>query len=281
MEETSGDGDSKRVALVVATVGRLYELERLLSSLSLQTFKNFKVLIADQNPAGFLDPLVEMYDQQLRLERFAAPKGVSSARNAALARCDADIVGFPDDDCWYEPDTLQRVVGAFAGGECHAVVGGSSLWSSARQKKKSCRLSKLELFRRTPTWAYFVTSVAANCVGGFDEALGPGPKSAFACGEDTDYLLRMYEAGFTIQRDESIWVHHPAPDLDDPGQAEKAYAYGQGRAHLLKKYKCGIPFKLLHLVHPLLHALAPMSSSKKKRYYRALLKGRWDGLKTE
>ena len=38
--------------LLIATIGRNEELDRLFTSLEGQSYKNFRILLADQNPAG-------------------------------------------------------------------------------------------------------------------------------------------------------------------------------------------------------------------------------------
>ena len=48
----------------------------------------------------------------LRLELVESARGLSRARNAGLRMIAGDIVSFPDDDCWYPPDLLQRVADA-------------------------------------------------------------------------------------------------------------------------------------------------------------------------
>ncbi len=41
--------------------------------------------------------------------RLRSPRGLSRARNEALPRLEADVVAFPDDDCEYPDDLLERV----------------------------------------------------------------------------------------------------------------------------------------------------------------------------
>ncbi|HZC29124.1 MAG TPA: glycosyltransferase family A protein, partial [Gaiellaceae bacterium] len=95
--------------LVVATVGRTEEPARLLASLERQTYRRFRVLLVDQNPDERLEPLTRP-----GVERLSAAAGLSRARNVALARVAAEVVAFPDDDCVYPDDLLERVARRFA-----------------------------------------------------------------------------------------------------------------------------------------------------------------------
>ena len=67
-----------KVSLAIATIGRTAELERLLDSLCAQSHQNFEVLIADQNPMGFLTASLNRYEGKLRIRNFIIPPSVAS-----------------------------------------------------------------------------------------------------------------------------------------------------------------------------------------------------------
>ena len=50
-----------KFSLIVATVGRFDEVDQLFSSFETQEYKDFEVILVDQNPKGFLEPIVEKY----------------------------------------------------------------------------------------------------------------------------------------------------------------------------------------------------------------------------
>ena len=89
--------DSPRLALCIATVGRITELDRLLTSLEQQTCTDFHIYLADQNAPGTLDAMLQKHED-LQITRILLPsKGVSIARNALLSLVeDGDIIIFPD-----------------------------------------------------------------------------------------------------------------------------------------------------------------------------------------
>lgn len=91
--------DSPRLALCIATVGRITELDRLLTSLEQQICTDFHIYLADQNAPGTLDAILQ--HANLPIARILLPsRGVSIARNALLSLVeDGDILIFPDDDC--------------------------------------------------------------------------------------------------------------------------------------------------------------------------------------
>ena len=99
--------------LVVATVDRVSELERLLASLSAQTHRDFRVLLVDQNEDDRLEPVLRE-QRQFDVIRLRSERGLSRARNAAIRGVEADLVAFPDDDCVLADDLLERVAQRFA-----------------------------------------------------------------------------------------------------------------------------------------------------------------------
>ena len=106
-------------------MNRTEELARLLSSLQAQTYASFRVLIADQNEDDRLHSLLDEFGS-LELIRVRSSPGLSRARNAALTRIDADVIAFPDDDCLFPADLLQRVASRFASDETLAGMTGRS-----------------------------------------------------------------------------------------------------------------------------------------------------------
>jgi len=188
-------------SLLIATVNRAEPLRRLLASLEEQSYHDFEILIADQNPPGFLDELYAEFQNTLPLRVITVPdKGVSQARNALLPHAQGQLVAFPDDDCWYEPETLEQVRAFFAAnphvyavlGQWHDPAGSIRLQASGRA------INRFSAFRRGGTLVQFYRKAVVDAVGGFDPELGPGTGLPYGCGEDTDYVLRALAAGFTV-----------------------------------------------------------------------------------
>nr|MBA2294088.1 glycosyltransferase family 2 protein [Actinomycetota bacterium] len=100
--------------LVVTTVGRLPELERLLASIRSQTATGIHVVVVDQSGGDEVEALCSRYEPELTLTHVRSEAGASSGRNAGIRQIEARpdghrIVAFPDDDCWYSPTLLADV----------------------------------------------------------------------------------------------------------------------------------------------------------------------------
>src|ERR1039457_7675625 len=100
------------ISLIVATVNRVNELERLLDSLDSQTYKDFEIIVVDQNPDDRLVSIFQRH-QSLSIHHLRSARGLSRARNVGLPDAKGEIIGFPDDDCWYPQQLLAHIKQAF------------------------------------------------------------------------------------------------------------------------------------------------------------------------
>ena len=245
------------IDLLVATIGRKAELDRLLTSLEVQTCKNFRILLADQNPPGYLDDMLACHPGLPTTRVMLSPEGVSVARNVLLEQANADIVVFPDDDCWYAPDTLERVCETFAAHpSCGALLG---VWTSSPDICASGLpeggVSRAGLFQLAGTCVQFYRRDAVTGIR-FDPLLGPGTGLPYGCGEDTDYLLYAH-ARTEVRRYAKIRVFHPSPKENQPS-SQKVASYAAGRMYLLKKHGFSWLFMLFNVLYPL--CVAPLDA---------------------
>jgi GT2 family glycosyltransferase len=188
--------------LVVATVDRVDELDRLLESLEHQTHPDFRVLIADQNGDGRAADVIARHPS-LHSERVGATLGLARARNTALELVEADAVAFPDDDCIYPSDLLERVATRLAA--LDGVVGREPWWG-----RDAAVLTRDNVWSRAISFTIFLRRGIVEQVGGFDERLGLPASS----GEEIDYLIRALDGGARVEYDPTLVVEHPRKDVD-------------------------------------------------------------------
>jgi len=222
-----------------------------------QTCKNFRILLADQNPPGYLDDMLACHPGLPTTRVMLSPEGVSVARNVLLEQANADIVVFPDDDCWYAPDTLERVCETFAAHpSCGALLG---VWTSSPDICASGLpeggVSRAGLFQLAGTCVQFYRRDAVTGIR-FDPLLGPGTGLPYGCGEDTDYLLYAH-ARTEVRRYAKIRVFHPSPKENQPS-SQKVASYAAGRMYLLKKHGFSWLFMLFNVLYPL--CVAPLDA---------------------
>jgi glycosyltransferase involved in cell wall biosynthesis len=189
--------------LVVATVDRVAELGQLLDSLERQTHKDFRVLVVDQNEDDRVEDVLARHPS-LRVERLRAPRGLSRARNQALSHLQAEVVAFPDDDCLYPDDLLERVAERLGGG-LDGLTGREPWWTT-----DAAVLTRDNLWNRAISFTIFLRRDVIERVGSFDERLGLPASS----GEEIDYLIRALDAGARIEYDPTVVVMHPRKDVE-------------------------------------------------------------------
>lgn len=225
------------ISLIVATVKRVAELERLLSSLDAQTFKDFEVIVVDQNPDDRLEPILRWHEG-LRIRHLRSERGLSRARNVALPAVRGDIVAIPDDDCWYPDQLLATVTKWF---ETHP--GFDALFAGARTADNKlmapkwapgpCCCTKENVWHCTVSFTAFMRRQVVEAVGPFNENIGTGSASSYQSAEDIDYFIRILELGFRMWHEPSLTVHHP--ELQSVERLRRTtYPYALGIGYVLR-----------------------------------------------
>jgi GT2 family glycosyltransferase len=271
--------------LVVATVDRVAELERLFASLDAQTHRSFRVLLMDQNPDDRLSPVLGRA-RSFELVRLRSERGLSRARNVALDRIKGDLVAFPDDDCTYEPALLHAVARRFAeDGELDGLVGravdedGSSSpsWSAT-----PALLTRDNLWNRAISYTIFLRSRIVERVGLFDETLGLGSNGMRGSGEEIEYLVRALAAGARIAYDPQLLVTHPERTYSPNEQRKLAARDGASVGYILRKHR--YPGKTLGrmLARPVGGATLALArgNAGQARVHLATLRGRVHGYRS-
>jgi glycosyltransferase involved in cell wall biosynthesis len=263
--------------LVVATVERTEELDRLLDSLAAQDYPRLRVIVVDQNEDERLAPILSR--SRLPVEHVRAPRGLSRARNVGLALVEADVVAFPDDDCTYPPGVLtkvgERLVADSSVDGITGRVEDDTGAASTSWKRDSALLDRTNLWNRVNSATTFLRRDVVERVGQFDERLGLGCQGPWASGEEVDYLIRAIDADARVEYDSSLVVRH-AVVPDDP---RIGYRDGATVGYLLRKHSYPAAFVARMLVRPIGGALVSLArlDASAARYQAATLRGRLRG----
>jgi glycosyltransferase involved in cell wall biosynthesis len=232
--------------LIIATLGRTIELETLLASLAAQEYPGLDCIVVDQNPDDRLKELLNRWHDVLPIRRLRSAPGLSRARNIGLLDATGDVVGFPDDDCWYPPALLPQVARWL---DEHSEFGiltvgaqdQNGVSSGNRWVRDQCEIRPINAFRTTFSSTIFVRRSAAMQASRFDERLGVGSGTRYACGEETDYILNLIRDGERGFFDRTLHIGHPKRDmLSGEINDKRAAAYGSGMGHVLRKHSMGL-----------------------------------------
>jgi ADP-heptose:LPS heptosyltransferase/glycosyltransferase involved in cell wall biosynthesis len=265
---------SPRVSLVVSTINRARELTRLMDSLLGQEFKDFEILVVDQNWDDRIVPVLEPYQSQLKISRIKTPgrHGISSGRNDGWRQARGDVILFPDDDCWYPSWFLRRGVEVLDK-TCADLVSGRFADKSGRSINGRFA-SRAQFITRRSVWnaqsesATFFRRDLLEGLSGFDEGLGIGSSSPWQAAEGPDLILRALRSRSVCYYDPSLYGFHREYDLDDPTgeMARKGRVYGRGMGHVLRVHRYGILRLLYWASRPLATAFISAFSG---RFHRA------------
>jgi glycosyltransferase involved in cell wall biosynthesis len=261
--------------LIVATIGRVSELDHLFTSLEFQTHADFRVIVVDQNPDDSVRTALE--GTGLEVLHLRSAPGLSRARNAGLAHASADVVAFPDDDCAYDQDVLGHVGRLLVREpDLDGVTGrsvGRSGQSSPSWKREPAILHDHNLWNRAISYTIFLRRGVIEQVGAFDERLGLGSSEPWSSGEEIDYLIRAIRAGAKIAYDPTLTVHH------EEGDRDIAFRDGATVGYLLRKHRYPRRTVARMFVRPAggsLLSLAKLDRTR-ARFHAATLKGRLRG----
>ncbi|MDI7921835.1 glycosyltransferase family 2 protein [Ferirhizobium litorale] len=243
-------------SLIVCSVNRFDQLERLFGSLTRQTCREFEVILVDQNPDDRLVPVVARFANDYTIRHIRSAKGLSRARNRGMAEAKGAFVAFPDDDCWYRPDTLETVRKLFAGhpqlsGVTGRTLDADGIVSVSPTGEAPVTIARANYLLCGNSNGTFLRAESLRAIGGFDERLGVGAETIFQSGEEADLLLRAMDLGQQLMFFPEIIVHHDQVDsaITD-AQIERARKYGRGFGALLNKHGFGAAYTGYRLLRP-------------------------------
>lgn len=280
------DMAERKLSLIVATKGRTAELTRLLRSLELQDFRDFEVIIVDQNSDERLAPCVDsgLWSFPLRWIRAPADTGVSRGRNVGCREAAGEIVLFPDDDCWYPPQFLSYGMEVMQATGADLVSGLSADYAgraiNARFSSRTRRMTRRSVWIAQMEWASFIRREMFDALGGYDETLGIGSTTPWQAAEGPDLILRALEQGRLCLFDHTLVGHHKEFDLkSDPLMARKGRAYARGMGYVLRRHGFGFPTIFYWTARPLVRLLLAGVRGRLSQagYFLAVAIGRAEG----
>jgi glycosyltransferase involved in cell wall biosynthesis len=280
-----GEHREIRFSLIMATLGRTRELEDFLVSLSRQSYRDFELIVVDQNLDDRLVPIIASYDNAFSITHLrSSKKGISRARNIGLKHARGEVVAFPDDDCCYPTDLLNQVDQFFT---IYPRVEGLSGRSIDKYNKTSagrfdCKpgfINRYNVWYRAISFGIFVRKQSIRGIW-FDEEIGVGASTIWGAGEETDYLLQLLSRKSLVYYDPNTTIIHPSPIVRYDSKAEdRGYAYGCGTGRVLRKQCLPLWFVFYQWARPLGGALLALGQGQRARarYHWAVCRGRYTG----
>jgi glycosyltransferase involved in cell wall biosynthesis len=268
-----------KFSLIMATYGRSNEIENFLISLKNQTYKNFELIVIDQNEDDKAYKIIKKFENDINIIYLKVDfKGLSKARNYGLNYASGQIIAFPDDDCEYPNDLLENIKNFFENNDFEifcvlAVDKFKNKQSLGRWFKKSKKINIINFMRVCPSPCLFIRTKEKL---EFDENFGINSK--FYSSEEMDLVFRLLKKGYKGYFERKIFIYHPYKE----DSKERAYYYGIGmgaffRKHLKNDFKLIFPFIENLIIRPIGGMILNVFRKEKflKNYYS--FKGRWKG----
>lgn len=256
-------------SLIVATCGRVKEVDRLLESFTHLDYdlNLVEIYIIDQNDTINLKPIIRKYVPALQIHHIHSPrKGLSYNRNIGLREAKGDIIAFPDDDCTYYPDTLNKVNDAFNEYADASLLLGQIIDRKTGEKiirkwsDQPFSLNFYNFYTSFSSITMFVKNEGKKQY--FDERLGSGEYLG-SC-EDADYIVQFLNKKSKIIYTPDIQVWHPIQTLVNFSKG-KMTSYGLGfGAFARKNVNLAIVILFIEIIgyHSMLYIIAKIKRNK-------------------
>ena len=275
-----------KISLIMATADRSEEIDRLIDTLEHQTSKAFELIIVDQNPDTRLAPVLQRLAASPAISHkhiVTDQKGLSIARNIAFPHVSHEIVGYPDDDCWYEDGVVAKVIEYFENNpDADGVIGRWCEMDVDFEEEFLLNPSRWRRFRlgiSAFSSCLFFRKGLVEKVGGFDERLGV--PLWFNSGEETDLVIRSLDAGASLRYLPNIRVHHPLKSILEGtlDEALKRVRYrSRGVGGLYRKHRLSWLVIGRGLLSPFLKSFLPPYSFRRILANFAIILGRVEGM---
>lgn len=223
-------------SLILATLNRSKEIKECLHSLEKQTFKDFEVIVIDQSEDELTKKVVNDFCN-LRIKYFEVDfKGLSKARNFGINYAEGEHCCLLDDDAVYSEQYLDEATKILCNHD-NVVLAGVILsiedhktpFVKYRDMENGSKLNISGILNTCPSAALVFPKDAFDRCGGFNERLGVG--NDFASGEETDFLLRLNDAGYQVYFCVKMIAFHPIKPVTT---MQPVYKHYLGKGALFK-----------------------------------------------
>jgi glycosyltransferase involved in cell wall biosynthesis len=257
-----------------------------MASLSALRRKDFEIIVVDQNPDDRLVPILSRWQGDMSIRHLRPKiKGLSRARNVGAAEATGEWLLFPDDDCWYAPDFLDRFAALVndrpADFYCGRSLNAQGETIMVRFPAEPQAVRRENVWTTLIEWVFFVRRSIFMRSPGFNEQLGVGAGTPWGAYEGPDFVLSLLSAGATGVFEPSLTGHHPdeRASAPSPETMRKMRLYGAGHGYVMRKHRYGFATFLPHLIRPIggmvIYTLTGRPALARRS--RNLLAGRWFG----
>ncbi|EMN0829004.1 glycosyltransferase [Providencia rettgeri] len=231
-------------SLILCTINRQNEIEQFIDSIVSSTIK-IELIIVDQNKDNLIDDIIEKYKNLkdiVLIHVKTDKKGLSRARNLGLNYATQEFVAFPDDDCFYESNLLEKVSDIFAKNREIEFISVKTVDPECNDRSLincSSMSHKITLdIKAGCSFTYFFRNNAKFKSLKFSEEMGVGAGTPYGAGEETDFITKLVFSGAKGQYFPDVTVYHEAKEATySKDTLKRLVSYGGGYGYYIRKNK--------------------------------------------
>lgn len=261
------------ISAIVATYKRSHQLKNLFDSLVSNHCDCLEVIIVDQNKDGLIDNLISEYSQHLTIEHLKIDvPNQSLARNAGAVRAKYPIICFPDDDCWFDNDSIAKILNDFERDkELELLIINWRQNPATNNESMALTKEKIFSYKAPATYSTYVLFFKRNVffkLGCFMETIGLG--RYIGGGEDTELIFRAAKHNFKMYYDADIFVNHNhTATVERNLQSIRSRQRGTG--YIYSKYKLSYFVILRGFSSPFLKMITCMNFRNAQAHYNTFM----------
>lgn len=241
------------LSLVCSTIGRPEALGVLLDSVAAcDGSERVEFVLVDQSVDRACMDVLARHPLGQQARSATSRRGLSVGRNVGLTLASGPIVAFPDDNCWYPPETFAQALDFLDERPDLAGVSGIQVTadrnpSMLRWLQEPTLITRSNFMRTSISSTLFLRRSALPSRTPFDETIGAGSPGLCGSGEESDLLLRMLAAGHSIMYRPDIKVGQD-DDRDEITEefVDKMFRYGVGNGNLWRRHRLSRPQLAYH-----------------------------------
>lgn len=240
-----------RYSVIIPVYNRPDEVDELLKSLTQQTFKNFEVVVVEDGSSIPCKETVEKYQKELDIHYYDKPNsGPGQSRNYGAERSIGEYLIILDSDCILPKDYLTAIEKELQTSHADAFGGPDRAHESFTDIQKAINYSMTSFFTtggirggKKKMDKFYPRSFNMGVRRDAYTALGGFSKMRF--GEDIDFSIRIFKAGYQCRLFPDAWVYHKRR-TDLKKFFKQVHNSGIARINLYKKYPESL--KIVHLL---------------------------------
>ncbi|WP_281643863.1 glycosyltransferase [Bacteroides zoogleoformans] len=240
-----------RYSVIIPVFNRPDEVDELLQSLVRQSYTDFEVIVVEDGSSLPCRDIVEEFREKLDIHYYNKPNsGPGQTRNYAAERSNGEYLIIMDSDCILPEGYFIAVEEELLRKPADAFGGPDRAHQSFTDMQKAINYSMTSFFTtggirggKKKMDKFYPRSFNMGVRRDVYQALGGFSKMRF--GEDIDFSIHIFKAGYTCRLFPGAWVYHKRR-TDLKKFFKQVHNSGIARINLYKKYPESL--KIVHLL---------------------------------